>query len=175
MAEIPNDPKAVLEMALQNEVQGHKILNDARDACDDRLAKATFDFLAKEELKHVQIIKQYAETGMANPPSSSAVVTRQQMAQGIKGIFEQFGWQYEQVAGQDDARAEAYRTAMEMERHGHHFYAQAAEKATDEEAKKFYQFLAAEEVRHFEIIQESHDFLTQPDAMLAMEERWMQT
>ncbi|BCW98097.1 MAG: hypothetical protein KatS3mg024_0924 [Armatimonadota bacterium] len=172
--QIPDDPRQVLEMALNNEKQGYKILTDASAACDDKLAKATFEFLAREELKHMDIIKKYAETGIAEAPSSAAIITKADIAKGVKGIFEQFGWQYEQAAHQDEAREEAYRTAMEMERHGHHFYAQAAQKARDPEARKFYEFLAQEEIRHFEIIQDSLDFLTQPDAMLAMEERWMQ-
>ncbi len=175
MAEIPADPKQVLDMALQNEVQGHKILSDARDICQDKLAKATFDFLAKEELKHIEIIKRFAQTGVASAPLASDTLSRADAAREIKGIFAQFGWQYEQVASEFNARAEAYRTAMEMERHGHHFYHQAAENAQDPEVKKFFDFLAAEEVRHFEILQDSLDFLEQPDAMLALEERWMQS
>lgn len=175
MPEVPEDVRQVLQVALENEEQGYKILTDARDACEDKLARATFDFLAREELKHMEIIRRYAQTGEAVAPEKGAVVTRQDVARGVKGIFEQFGWQYEQAASEPEARENAYKTAMEMERHGHNFYATAAREARDEAARKFYEFLANEEIRHFEIIQESHDFLSQPDAMLALEERWMQT
>ena len=175
MTDVPNDPAKVLEIAIANEEQGYKILCDARDACEDKLAKATCDFLAKEELKHIDIIRKYASTGQPEALSAGAALSRKRIAEGIKGIFEQFGWQYQQVATEHEARLEAYRTAMEMERHGQLFYAEAAKTSKDEQAKKFYEFLAAEEIRHFELLQESHDFFQQPDAMLAMEEGWMQT
>jgi rubrerythrin len=171
---IPNDPKEVLEMAVNNEREAYELLCASRDACEDKLSKATFDFLAKEELKHIDVIQKFGETGVASAPDVSKSLTKADVAKGIKGIFEQFGWQYEQAAATDD-RMEAYRTAMDMERHGHQFYAKAAEVSTNPEAKKFFEFLAREEVRHFEIIQDSYDFLSEPDAMLAMEERWMQT
>lgn len=174
MADIPNNPKDVLNMALENERQGHKLLSDARDACEDRLAKATFDFLAREEIKHMEAIRAFAAAGGAALPVSAQPLSKADAARSIKGIFEQFGWQYEQAAGEYDARLEAYRTAMEMERHGHEFYEEAARSAGDPKAREFYEFLAAEEIRHFEIIQETYEFLQQPDALMAMEERWMQ-
>lgn len=171
---VPNDPKEVLEAAINNEREAYKLLCASRDACEDKLSKATFDFLAREEVKHIDVIQKFAATGLAVAPDVGHPLSKAEVARGVKGIFEQFGWQYEQAASMDD-RLEAYRTAMEMERHGHQFYARAAEMATNEEARKFFQFLASEEVRHFEIIQDSYDFLSEPDAMLAMEERWMQT
>lgn len=175
MVQVPSDPKEVLNLALQNEEQGYKILSDASNACEDKLAKATFDFLAKEEIKHIEIIKHFAETGEAIDPSKIKVLEKIEVGKAIKGIFEQFGWQYEQAATTGyEIRQEAYRTAMDMERHGHHYYKQAAEQAQGEAAKEFYEFLAAEEIRHYEIIQETYEFLEQPDALLAMEERWMQ-
>ena len=75
----------------------------------------------------------------------------------------------------DDKRhtAEALLRAIKSERYGHDFYEKAAELAHDPTARKLYQFLAGEEQKHFEIIQDTHDFLKQPDAFMAVEEQWM--
>lgn len=174
MSETTSGLAEVVETALNNERQGYKILSDASEVCEDKVAKATFQFLANEELKHIDIIQRFAASGLAAAPDPGAPLARVDVARAVKGIFEQFGWQYEQAASEAEAREEAYKTAMEMERHGYNFYKKAAEDAKDPKARKFFEFLAAEEIRHYEIIQETLEFVQAPDAMLAMEERWMQ-
>jgi rubrerythrin len=172
-----NDPKEVLEMALQNELKGREILIGAKDNVQNPLAKATFDFLASEELKHIDIINQFAASldGAETPDVDAlSALTAPDAKEHIKSIFERFRVAFEAVGATDQPRLETYRVAEDMERQGHDFYSRAAEQATDEKAKKLYQFLAEEEIRHFELIQDTHDFLQQPDALMAVDERWMQ-
>lgn len=177
MSIISNDPKEVAESALRYEAEGYKILSDAKTAATDALSQATFGFLAAQELTHVEAIKAF--TGMisgdgefdlnaiANP------LTEEDAKQEIKGIFAQFKDRFDQAAAQE-TRLDVYEVAMDMERRGHEFYSDAALKSTDAVSKKLYEFLAAEEQKHFDIIQDTHDFLKQPDAFMAVEERWMQ-
>lgn len=172
-----NDPKQVLEMALQNELKGREILEGARENVQNPLAKATFEFLANEELKHIDLIQQFAAalTGGDVPDVDDlSALTTSDAKQHIKSIFERFRVAFEAAAATDEPRMEAYSVAEDMERQGHDFYQRAAEQATDEKSKKMYQFLADEEIKHFELIQDTHDYLQQPDAMMAVEERWMQ-
>jgi rubrerythrin len=178
MSTIPNDPNAIVEAAIVNEIEGHRILEQGKKAANTPLAKATFEFLANEELKHIDLIKDFAKTleGVKEwDPSELKELSLSEAGRHIRGIFERFGAQFEEVAATDNERLETYKVAMDMEHRGHDFYAKAAEQVTDERAKKLFQYLADEEVKHFEIIQDTHDFLAQPDAILAMEERWMQT
>jgi rubrerythrin len=172
-----NDPRQVLEMALQNELKGREILEGARENVQNPLAKATFEFLANEELKHIDLLQQFAAslTGGELPDVEDLqALTTPDAKQHIKSIFERFRVAFEAVAATDEPRLEAYRVAEDMERQGHDYYNRAADQATDEKAKKLYQFLAEEEIRHFELIQDTHDYLQQPDALAAVEERWMQ-
>ncbi|MDO8684577.1 MAG: ferritin family protein [Armatimonadota bacterium] len=178
MVQTANDVTQVLETALQNEMKSYEILENGKNNVDNPLAKATFDFLANEELKHIEIIKQFTSTLTGKSDfdiDELLALTTPDAKQHIKSIFERFKVSFEEVGATDQPRMETYRVAMDMERQGHDFYKRAADQTSDEKAKRLYQFLAGEEVKHFELIQDTHDFLQQPDALLAIEERWMQT
>ncbi|MDO8589559.1 MAG: ferritin family protein [Armatimonadota bacterium] len=177
MSQIADDARQVLEMALQNELKGREILEQAKENVENPLAKATFDFLAHEEDKHIAIIKQFASglTGEQELDMAElTTLTTPEAKQRIRSIFERFRVAFEEVSATDQPRLEAYRVAMDMERAGHDFYKRAALQASDEKSRRLYEFLAGEEIKHFELIQDTHDFLQQPDALLAVEERWMQ-
>ena len=177
MQNIPNDPQAIMEAAIANEIESHKILQRGKN-CRQSSSQSYFRVLANEELKHIELIKDFSQViaGIKKwDPESLQETTLSDAGNGIRGIFEQFAHQYEEVSIADDERLQIYQVAMDMERRGYDFYTKAADKVQDERAKKLLQFLASEEIRHFQIIQDTHSFLQQPDAILAMEERWMQT
>lgn len=175
--EIPNDPKAVVDAALEFEKQGYQILCDAGDKSGDPLSKATFEFLAEQELHHIDTIKAFAgalaESGEFDPNRIGSPLTGEQLREGIRSIFERIRPEFEATAGKDEERMEVYAAALNMERHGHDFYESAAGNTSDAAAQKLYEFLTAEETKHFTVIQETRDFLRQPDAFMAIEEHWM--
>lgn len=178
MHNIPNGLKSIIEAAITNEIEGHKILNMGKESASNPLAQATFEFLANEELKHIELIREFADALDTNTTWDQERIREIALDENghiIRGIFERFATQFEEVATADDERLEIYRVAMDMERRGHDFYTRAASKVSDERARTLFEFLAEEETKHFQIIQDTHDFLQQPDAILATEERWMQT
>lgn len=176
MEMLSNDPKSVAETALLYEAEGHKILVEAGTQATDPLSKATFEFLANQEIKHMEAIKAFASSLDGKGEFDTEALTETSVAQActeIKGIFTKFKDEFDEAAA-CATRLDVYDIAMDMERRGHDLYADAAKASTDADARKLYQFLANEEVHHFEIIQDTHDFLQQPDAFMAVEERWMQ-
>lgn len=179
MIEIPNDPVKVAEAAMEFELEGRRILESAGEKAKDPLSKATFQFLADQELKHIEVIKAFT-TALTNEESfdTSAIdecMSKEEACKLIRGIYTEFKSKFDQVSELDAERLKIYDVAEEMERHGHAFYECAANQAQDEQARKLYAFLAAEEIKHFEIIQETHDYLSQPDAFMAADENWMTT
>lgn len=177
MPDIFNDPSAVVEAAIQNELEGQAVLIRGKESATDPLAKATYEFLANEEIKHIELIEEYAASLAGTKewhPKHMDGIDLPEAAKKIRGIFERFGTAFEAAGATDNQRLETYKVAMDMERRGHDFYSKAAETATNEDAKKLFRFLAGEEAKHFQMIQDTHDFLDNPDAILALEERWMQ-
>lgn len=178
MLNIPQDTETILDAAIANELEGHRILQQAKETALTPIARATFEFLANEEIRHIQLIKEFAQSLEGVKEWDGSRLQELSLADAgsaIRGIFQRFCTQFEEARTADDERQEVYQVAMDMERRGYEFYSGAAEKATDESAKTLFRFLATEEQTHFQMIQDTRDFLKQPDAMLAIEERWMQT
>ncbi|MGB9586891.1 MAG: ferritin-like domain-containing protein [Armatimonadota bacterium] len=179
MTGVSNNPKEVAEAALTFEYEGHKILSDAEREATDPLSKATFHFLADQELKHIEAIKAFARSlageGRFETQTLGEPMSKDDANDRIRSLFAQFKPHFEETIWREEGRLQVYDIAMDMERHGYKFYTQAAKLASDETARRFYEFLAEEETKHFEIIQETRDFLAQPDAFMAYEEHWMTT
>lgn len=176
MTHIPKNPTEVLAMALRNEERGREILLDGERSAKSPLAKATFEFLANEELEHIRLIQEFArslETGGDWRPGELKPVSKRKAGEHVKSIFDKYAAEFQKVGERGEERMDIYEAALQMERDGHHYYAHAAEQAEDERARSLYEFLAKEETRHFELIQDTRDFLDLPDALLAVEERWM--
>ena len=176
MSETPSSLSDVLAIALHNERRGYEILKDGEGAAKTPLGKATFEFLANEEINHMRLIEAFAgsiDTGAAWPPGEMTPLTKRDAGAKIKSIFDKCAAEFGKAGEHGEERMDIYEAALQMERHGHHFYSQAANQTTDERAKKLYEFLANEESRHYELIQDTRDFLELPDALLAIEERWM--
>ena len=178
MVTVPTDPKDIVSIALEYEAEGHRILSEASEKSTDPLSKATFHFLAGQEIKHMETIRAFAASqegaGEFAPDALGAYITVAMAKPQIMGIFADFKAKYEATAGDEDERLAVYKVAMNMEIRGHDFYGMASDQATDEAARKIYRFLSDEEAQHYMIIQDTHDFLQQPDAFMAVEERWMQ-
>jgi len=176
---VPSDPKEIIKAALDFEADGYKIFVDAGEKAVDPLSKATFKFLRDQEVKHIERIEAFAAAmdgkGSFDLASLGEPMSIVNAKKEIGGIFAQFKDKFEATAGDEDERMEIYKVAMNMECRGHDFYGSAADQAKDETARKIWRFLSDEEAQHYMIIEETHDFLKQPDAFMAIEERWMQS
>ena len=60
MDETPSSLSDVLAIALHNERRGYEILKDGEGAAKTPLGKATFEFLANEEINHMRLIEAFA-------------------------------------------------------------------------------------------------------------------
>lgn len=176
---VPSDPKDIIKAALDFEAEGYKIFVDAGEKAVDPLSKATFKFLRDQEVKHIERIEAFATAldgkGDFDPASLGDPMNIVNAKKEIGGIFAQFKEEFEATADNEDERLEIYKTAMKMEIRGHDFYATAADQAKDETSRKIWRFLSDEEAQHYIIMEETFNFLNQPDAFMAVEERWMQT
>ncbi len=176
MTQIPDNLQEVLAMALRNEERAKEILENGINNAKSALGRATFEYLASQEIEHMRIIKDYAQavaSGVGAAIQELPQNTKRQDGEKIKSIFEKYANEFEKVGQSGEERMDIYETAMQMERDGFNFYSAAAKQASDSNAVKLYEFLSREEERHFELIQDTRDFLQLPDALLAIEEHWM--
>jgi rubrerythrin len=71
----------------------------------------------------------------------------------------------------DADELKAYEIAMEMENAGYDFYKKMLASAEDEDVKELYRFLISEEETHFELVSSTHQYLKDPAAWFAKEEK----
>ncbi len=83
----------------------------------------------------------------------------------------------QELAGKsDDAAAglsEVYRIAMDLERESYLFYKQLAEEAAVPTVKAFFRYLMDQENTHFELFQETLEYLDRPGDWFREQERWI--
>lgn len=64
----------------------------------------------------------------------------------------------------------ALKTAIGIESEGYKFYEKSARETTDPIGKKMYEYLKGEENRHWELLQNTYEYLSDPSLWFAKEE-----
>lgn len=164
--------KEALSMAIEMEKEGRSFYLKTVDKATDQMTKEVFEFLAGEELKHIEAIKTFYDDEIAGQktdfekvlPDNTPEVARKAIYNLFKGL--------EQKVPTDKPDLEAYDFARNFEKKGEKFYRQAAEKSEDADVKKLFEFLVEEEMRHFQMIDDSMAFLENPEEWFHRQEKW---
>jgi rubrerythrin len=150
---------AVLREAVRNELDGKAMYLQAAEGTQDELGKSMFQSFAKEEEEHVHILEaQYAEVTASGgwmdleaakgEPRDPKLVLFPQEEQEVKKLVP---------AGTSDL--EALKIAMDFEKRAVDMYEQAAADTDDAVAQDFFRELAEWEGTHYEILDNSYDYL----------------
>lgn len=160
MAERNTDREKV-DFALRTEKDGHEFYQMAAKETVHKLARAAFELLGKEELRHVALIEGLGHqlAGEGEPPTLEAV-DRGALESGLKTIYESAG--EEQAEGELDP-AEAYEKAIELEKRITALYGEYAENCDDDSAKRLFAVLRQEEEHHLSLLEDMHAYLTKPE------------
>ena len=159
------------QLALKMEGEGRKFYLEVAGKVSHPLAKKTFHSLADWELKHM--IERFHSSLMEKGRWESAEGALPKKGEAIdtfKTIFQELREEIDRTAraGADDL--EAYQTAKDIEDKLVGFYQERAERASDDEAKRFYQFMADMEREHYQILDNSLQLLENPAQWFEREE-----
>jgi len=150
-----------VEYALKTEKDGHAFYRSAVQNTTHKLARAAFEMLAKEELRHVDMIealrKQLKGEGAA---PDADVRERKDLEFSLKSIYENAG--EEQGEGKLEP-AEAYEKAIELEKKITSLYSGYVDECDDDAAKHLFKALTREEQNHLSLLEDMHAYLTRPD------------
>ncbi len=157
------DMKDSVKMAIDNEVKGREMYLEFARRAKNPVTKRTFEYLADEELKHVDKIKELSESGKA--PEMKAMSHEQ-----VRTLFEQSISHFDRQVrpGSDDL--EAHNVAMDLERKSVELYERLSKEAEDGKVREFFGKLAGEERIHFDLIQKAFNFISDPEGWYAGEE-----
>jgi rubrerythrin len=150
-----------VEFALKTERDGNSFYEQAAKRASQKLARAAFDILAKEELRHVALIealgKQLDGSGGPIEPKSP---TLKNLQFSIKTIYEGAI-----DAGQkgDLDPGDAYRKAIDLEEKISALYYRYGGESESEAAKRLFSVLYREEQDHLTLLEDMLAYLTKPD------------
>jgi len=113
--------------------------------------------LAEDERSHICMIQKIAE-GLGLSAAMSEV-REGTTTERIKTIFSDVKDEVAERMATADDDVEALRIAMGFEKKGYEFYEKAAAEATCEDEKGLFAELAKQETEHYEILQNTYEYL----------------
>jgi rubrerythrin len=172
MADQIKNQKEALAAATEMEKQGQTFYNKTAEKTKDKMTRDVFTFLSNEELKHIDSIKKFYAAEMAGEDIDfNSIINDVKNVNAKKAIYKLFSG-LDKKAPVDKSDMEAYKFARDFEKKGEKFYREAVEKATDPEVKKLFSFLVEEELRHFQMIDDSIAYLEDPAEWFHRQEKW---
>jgi len=156
-----NTDRERVEFALKTEQDGHRFYQSASKKMAHKLAKAAFELLGKEELRHVALIEGLGEQlGREGEAPTIEMVTRKTLESDLKTIYESA----KEGSIEDEMDpATAYERAIELEKQTTSLYAGYARECDDDGAKRLFGVLLKEEEHHLSLLEDMHAYLTKPE------------
>ncbi len=152
---------SIFEFAMQMELEG-------KAYCEELAAKARLPQLKKiltemasDEQKHYNLFKAMKESETATYDAEQAT----EIFASTSNVFEELKASGEQFTFDGDVR-DAWVKARDVEKRTEAFYLQKAEEVDDAEQKQTLLAIAAEECKHWTIIEHVINFLDQPGTWL---------
>ncbi|MFQ6007684.1 MAG: ferritin family protein [Candidatus Zixiibacteriota bacterium] len=150
-----------LRIARKLEQEGKQFFAQAAQSTASRLARRTFEFLAKEEDKHLEKIHRFYHSleqsgGKECPdieytdPDSKLAMFNDKLAE----LKEEFKPTVTDI--------EAYRLALKFESGTEQFYTQKLSETDNPKIKKFYRWLIEEEKMHSRLLRSCLKFVEDP-------------
>lgn len=150
-----------VDFALKTENDGSAFYRQEAGRVGHKLAKAAFEILAKEEVRHVALIEALATrlTGKGAPVAVDSP-TKGSLVESIKTIYMSA---MEEKPGPDPGAAEAYAKAIELEKRVSALYFEYARESQSDEARRLFNVLYREEQDHLTLLEDMLNYLTKPD------------
>ena len=153
-------------IALEMEKEGKELFLEAARTTKSNLARQTFEFLAREEDKHLEQIEKFyramEESDGQDPPhveDSRANERLEEFNKHLETVRDDF------VATESDI--EAYQVALRFENGAEDFYQEMLDRSDDPRVKRFYRWLIDEESMHSRLINSCLKFVEDPAAWFA--------
>ena len=146
-----------LELGIEREIGANKFYRNAAKATRDRNGKNMFDWLAKEELRHLAKLRQQLKSVLDNNRwlEWKRVTTPMSKAE-FPSISEATG-----TITADASEMDALRQGIKSEQDAIAFYRDAEDSTPDLKGKNMFRALGKEEEGHLSLLEEELQWLTQ--------------
>jgi rubrerythrin len=153
--------KEMLKKAIEMEEKGYKFYIDSAKKAEDSVTKKTFEFLAKNEIQHIKIIKAFYKN-MAKEdifPDLTPGDIQDQVSEDIM-IFARSIKDLKEKIKPSETDKEALEFAIEFENFGYSYYQKFLKESKDKNLIELLSFLLKEEDRHCKALMNIHTYIT---------------
>lgn len=172
MQNISEGELAAYKSAIELEREGHEFFTESARKSQNKLGKEVFQFLAKEEFKHIEAIEAFRNSRREGRSFAMEAVTSKSEAESLHSGIQKLFRQVSKEVKPGDAELEVYQLGMNFESRGMDFYKKAQEEAGDLRAKELFGFLVGEEQKHFKILEECRNYMENPEEYFHRREGW---
>jgi len=165
-----------LNIALKMEEDGYDFYRNEASKSQSDIVKGVFDSLAREELRHIGIIRNHVESlsdAGKWPPIEDLIDSRRGLTEEVKTVFEEAAKKSGKVMKIDADAIHAYKRGVDLERKTYDYYKNLLDKSTTPDERGFYSFLTEQENWHYRILSETVEYLEHPLDWFAGEEKPM--
>jgi rubrerythrin len=147
----------VFEFALQKEKSSEELYRRLSEKATNKGLKRICDMLADEENSHYKVIEKMRKNAPAQVKSTTLPDDAVQIFSRMHDSTERFDF--------DVTELQLYQKARDMEKESESFYREQA-KAAGEALRGIFRKLAAEEHKHYFLLQSICDFVAKPQTFL---------
>lgn len=162
--------KDVLSAAIKFEEDGRNLYLECIKKTEHPWGKNLFQSLADDELKHIERLKETFDKLTVSEKYTEGPLPLAAEKQW-KNIFEKAKSKIDVVVKASTSDIDALKLGIDFEEKGMKYYKKLSEQSKNLLEKKFYQILAQEENRHFLILKDSHELLTNPSSWFEKTEK----
>jgi rubrerythrin len=157
MEKISKQVEDAIKGAIQLEIDGKAFFNHAADITTHEKGRKMFQWLAQEEVRHLETFGKMFTTILEDADWKKYVDSMSGRGEAplIKKLKENM--KRESSKGE----IEAIRVGMELEREAIDFFQKAAGETDDPTARKIFLQIAEEEKFHYDLLEAQHDSVSQ--------------
>ncbi len=150
-----------LRIALKLEMEGKQFFLDAAASTRSKIARQTFEFLAKEEDKHIDHIQKMCESVEGSQGKNLLDAGISDAESKLTEFNSRLAKLRDEFKGSSDDSA-AYHMALKFENGAEEFYEKMMNDSDDPRVKKFYKWLIEEESMHSRLLKSCLKFVEDP-------------
>ena len=165
-----------LKIAHDMETDAYDLYMKAAKQTSNKLGRSTLEEIARKELDHIKAIDEFIKVATQkdlNLQMAIGAINPKDKKNYVKPIIAKLKGELEKKIDKDTDLEKAYGVAMMLEKESYGFYKKLELVSPDPMAKKFFQFLMGEENTHYELLQETLQYLNHPGDWFKEQERWI--
>ncbi len=148
-------------IARRLEEEGKAFFEEAAAKAESKLVKQTFEFLAGEEVKHIEKIDRFYKS-LEISDGSEVPDIEDSDAEAKLAAFNDRLVELKDELAPSVSDVEAYEVALKFENGAEEFYEQKMNEASDPRIKRFYKWLIDEETMHARLLRSCLSFAEDP-------------